>query len=465
MEYFPLFLDIRDQAVLVAGGGGIAERKLRLLIKTGARPRVVARELNQTVEAWHKEDKIVWAAKEYMQSSMDGVRLVFAATSDGQLNRQIFADAEARGIPVNVVDDIKHCRFITPAIIERSPIQIAISSAGTSPVLARRIRAWIEQLLPQGIGKVARAAGNMREQLRASMSVEQRRRFWDRRLSMETAQGLSLMTVKAIEKRFRKELAGSKPDTGKAYLVGAGPGRADLLTLRALQLLGQADIILHDRLVPQEILDMARRDAEFIDTGKRAGCHHKTQEQINRLMGEQVQLGKQVVRLKGGDAFIFGRGGEELEYLQSLGLEYEVVPGITAAVACAAFAGIPLTHREHASALTFVTGHGSADGKEPDWRQLAGPGRTLAVYMGVKQAATLKRKLLAAGLTPRLPAALITDGTRQTQEVLHGSIDELPVLAARAQKGAPGLFIIGEVTALGQKLAWFKGGLKVRKAA
>ncbi|MFT5140002.1 MAG: uroporphyrin-III C-methyltransferase/precorrin-2 dehydrogenase/sirohydrochlorin ferrochelatase [Lysobacterales bacterium] len=465
MQYFPIFMDVRDQTVLVAGGGNVAERKIRLLLRAGARPIIAARELNQAVDAWHKDGDIIWAATEYDLSLLDNARLVFAATNDGQLNRQIFTDAEARGIPVNVVDDIQHCRFITPAIIDRSPIQIAISSSGTSPVLARRIRSWIERLLPQGIGKVARAAGNLREQLRTSMNLHQRRQFWDQRLSMEKVSALNQMSVQAIEKQFKKEITHTGPTKGKAYLVSAGPGRADLLTLRALQLLGQADVILHDRLVPREILDMARRDAEFIDTGKRAGCHHKSQDQINRLLAEQVQSGKQVVRLKGGDAFIFGRGGEELEHLRSLGLEYEVVPGITAAIGCAAYAGIPLTHRDHSSAITFVTGHGSANGKQPEWNQLAGSGRTVAIYMGLKQASVLKRKLLSAGISPDLPVALISDGTRDSQHVLHGSITELPELAARAPTGAPGLLIIGEVAALGKNLNWFEGLPRARKAA
>lgn len=468
MRYFPLFMDLHEQPVLVIGAGNVAARKIRLLRKAGARIRVVARTLNATVDSWRAEGSIEWISKQYRPGQLNGVRLVYAASDDVDLNLRVHADAEASGIPVNVVDDRRHCRFITPAIVDRSPLQIAISSGGTSPVLARRIRAWIERLLPVGIGRIAEAAGRFRYQAATAMPLEQRRRFWDALLSRGRILQWSNRSPRAIEDGIRRAL--NTPETfqtqGIVYLVGAGPGRPDLLTVRALQVLGQADVILHDKLVPVEILDLARRDADFIDVGKRAGSHHASQQQINRLMVKQSRLGKQVVRLKGGDAFVFGRGGEEMEYLQSHGIDYEVVPGVTAAIACAAYAGIPLTHRNHAQSLSFVTGHVAAHSKAPDWHHLAGKGRTVAVYMGVKQANRLRRQLLAAGLDGSLPVALVADGTRQWQQVLHGTINELPAMSSQLIKGAPALFIIGEVAALGKKLAWFEAcqGIQVKAA-
>lgn len=470
MRYFPVFMDLQNQVVAVVGGGAVAERKIRLLLKAGARVRVIARELNEQVSAWQQANQLEWSSAEYAGPLLDGARLVFAASDDADLNRQVYADAESRHIPVNVVDDREHCRFITPAIVDRDPVTVAISSGGESPVLARRVRGWIERLLPTGLGAVARAAGRLRDAA-AVLPLERRRQFWDRLLNRATIDELARKDDTAIDAALRgalnSELLSDTTGTlpGRVILVGAGPGRADLLTIRAQQALGQADVILHDRLVPADILEVARRDAEFIDVGKRAGNHHETQAGIHELMVEHARRGRVVVRLKGGDPFVFGRGGEELEHLRANGIDYEVVPGVTAATACAAFAGIPLTHREYSQALTLITGHTQLDGKEPAWAELAGEDRTLAIYMGVKQAATLRDKLLDAGLAPDLPVALVTDGARDTQQVFHGSIRHLPALAARAPSGAPGLFIIGRVARLGEELAWFGQAAEAQRAA
>ncbi len=474
MQYFPVFMDLRGETVAVIGGGAVAERKIRLLLKAGARVRLVARELNDTVTTWSNDGQVHWAARDYTGGELDGARLVFAASDDDALNRRVHADAEARRIPVNVVDDREHCRFITPAIVDRDPVTVAISSGGQSPVLARRVRSWIERLLPAGLGAVARAAGNLRTKA-ARLPLEQRRQFWDRMLNRQGVDALTRLPEDEIESRLGHELAAEvaletahnagAPRPGRVILVGAGPGRADLLTIRAQQALGQADVILHDRLVPADILEVARRDAEFIDVGKRSGNHHETQAGIHDLMVEHARRGRVVVRLKGGDPFVFGRGGEELEHLRAHDIEYEVVPGVTAATACAAFAGIPLTHRDHSQALTLITGHTQLDGKDPAWAELAGEGRTLAIYMGVKQAPVLRDKLLKAGLAPDLPVALVADGARDTQQVFHGSIRHLPALAARAPSGAPGLFIIGRVARLGETLAWFGGQVRESQRA
>jgi uroporphyrin-III C-methyltransferase/precorrin-2 dehydrogenase/sirohydrochlorin ferrochelatase len=467
MRYFPVFFDLHGQAVVVVGAGAVAERKMRLLLKAGAKVRVVAKELNRAVQNWHAKGAVEWAGKAYAPDLLDGARLVFAASSDGALNRSVSADAEALGIPVNVVDDRLRCRFITPAVVDRDPVLVAVSSGGTSPVLARRLRAWIEQLLPLGLGKVAAAAGRLRAQVAATLPGDRSRRFWDDLLTRSAILALSARDGQAIEEDMQRSLAAraGAPRTGRVYLVGAGPGRPDLLTVRALQVLGQADVVLHDRLVPGEILGLARRDAEFVDVGKRVGERHDMQRRIHDLLVRYAAQGRQVVRLKGGDPFIFGRGGEELEFLRAQGVDYEVVPGVTAATACAAYAGIPLTHREHSQALTLVTGHTRPDGAAPPWRQLAGPGRTLAVYMAVKRAGRLKNQLLAAGLDGDLAAALVADGTRDSQQVIHGTVNELPAMAARLRRGAPGLFIIGEVSAVGRRLAWFGKPALDRRAA
>jgi len=480
MDYFPIFMDLRGQIVVVVGAGTVAERKVRLLLRAGAGVQVVARELNPRFLRWQSEGKVRHRASEYRAEVLRGARLVFAATSDAGLNQRVYEDAEAARIPVNVVDDPARCRFISPAVIDRSPVQVAISTGGESPVLARRIRGWIENLLPHGLGRVAREAGALRREVHERIPPAGRRRFWEGLLTDQKIRQWSLRTPMEIRGHLRSEIdrsAGSArrhPSAeGRVYLVGAGPGRADLLTLRALHVLGQADVVLHDSLVGEEVLDQIRRDAERIDVGKRAGAHKHSQEEIHRLLAEHARRGRSVVRLKGGDPFIFGRGGEELEHLQANGIAFEVVPGITAATGCAAFAGIPLTHRDHARALTFITGHYSAGGQaDPDdsagpvnWAGVAGPGRTAVVYMGVRKAAVIRRELIRAGVGRNLPVALVVDGTRDTQSVLHGTVGNLPQLAARADPSAPGLLIIGQVAALGVNLAWFNPQFALRPAA
>ena len=485
MRYFPIFMDLRDQRVVLVGAGGIAERKARQLIQCGALVRVVARKLNPQFELWESSGEVVHHSEEYASQVLEGARLVFAATNDEVLNRQIFEDAELRSIPVNVVDDKHLCRFISPAVIDRSPIQIAVSTGGSSPVLARRIRAWIEALLPMGIGQVAQAAGDVRRLVKEIIPNKQRRALWERLMSDRQLRAWSLLNVSEIKQQLKREirisaqaLEGADARPGKVYLVGAGPGRADLLTLRALHVLGQADVILHDRLVSEEVLALARRDADRIDVGKRAGGRHagrehRKQEDIHDLMLKEVAKGRTVVRLKGGDSFVFGRGGEELEFLRDHGIAYEVVPGITAALGCAAYAGIPLTHRDHAHTLTLVTGHFS---KEPgsrtqsgidsvDWAAVAGAGKTAAVYMGVRQAKSLRAELLRCGVDPELPVALIVNGSLESQQVLHGTIRTLHQLSVQVGDEAPGLLIIGQVAALGSTLAWFSRSAELKSAA
>jgi uroporphyrin-III C-methyltransferase/precorrin-2 dehydrogenase/sirohydrochlorin ferrochelatase len=357
---------------------------------------------------------------------------------------------------------------------------VAISTGGSSPVLARVIRGWIERLLPLGLGRVAAVAGALRNSVKHALPKSERRRFWEQLLQEKRLRSWSLQDEDQIGKQMLEVLA-SDPATdssaphqrdikssGKVFLVGAGPGRADLLTLRALHVLGQADVILHDQLVSEEILDLARRDADRIDVGKRAGDHHRSQQEIHQLMLHEASLGRTVVRLKGGDPFIFGRGGEELEFLRQHDVVYEVVPGISAALACAAYSGIPLTHRDHSAMLTLVTGHGAASGPQHesiDWRTVVGEGRTLAIYMGLKQAGRIRSELLQAGIASDLPLALVANGSRDQQRVVHGTVNELHQLAIGMEAGAPTLLIIGQVAALGSTLSWFKNHPSLQAAA
>jgi uroporphyrin-III C-methyltransferase/precorrin-2 dehydrogenase/sirohydrochlorin ferrochelatase len=473
MRYFPLFVDLQGQPVLVVGGGAVAERKIRVLLAAGAAVAVAAPRLTRQLREWAAGGRLRHVGLAYEAGQVEGQRLVFAATGDSAVNQAVFQGAEARGVLVNVVDDPAHCRFISPAIVERGPVQIAISTSGASPVLARRLRGRIEALLPAGLGGVAEAAQSLRSRVKRRLPAAARKRFWEGIMADANLLRWSAMRTERIRaemdrvlRGFREHRGGDAAPAGRVYLVGAGPGNPDLLSLRALQVLGQADVILHDRLVPEAVLDRARRDADRVYVGKAAGEHQCSQREIERLMIAEARRGRTVVRLKGGDPFVFGRGGEEAEALRQAGVDFEIVPGITAATACAAYAGIPLTHRDHAQAVTLVTGHGAGAGDDsPDWSSLAGPGRTVAVYMGVKQAARIRRDLLAAGLPRNFPVAIVADGSLATQVVLTGTIGRLPELAAGVPAGRPGLLIIGQVAALGSTLCWFNESAAVSEAA
>lgn len=477
MPYFPVFMNLEGRPVLVVGGGKVAARKVRALLRCGAEVTVIAAALGEELETRRARDEIQWVAREFSAGMIDEYWLAFAATNDGAVNRAVFEAGEAHAIPVNVVDNRELCRFISPAVIDRDPVQVAVSTGGSSPMLARGIREWIESLLPHGLGKIALAAGKVRREFARRPPVDVSRRRWAFLMDRAWMVRWSTKSERAIERAVRAQsrLQPTPHGPGKVYLVGAGPGRPDLLTVRAVEVLQQADLILHDRLVPESILERARRDAERVDVGKRAGDHHGVQERIFSLMVDGARAGKTVVRLKGGDAFVFGRGGEELQHLRKHGIEYEVVPGITAALGCAAYAGIPLTHRDHAQRLTIATGHraihahGSvavaADLDRAADVQPGGEGETLVVYMGVKQARRVRAALLEKGVPASTPAALIIDGTMERQRVHHGTLAGLPVMAAQVESGAPGLFIIGAVAALGQDLAWFSGAQALEEAA
>lgn len=457
MSHYPIFADLHGRAVLLAGAGKVAERKAESLLKAGAVVRVVAQKLNPAFQAWQSEGRIIWLGGVFHDFYLDDVFLAVAATDDHGFNQRIFHAAETRGKFCNTVDTAGLCSYIVPAIIDRSPIQIAISSGGTSPVLARKWRQIIETLLPLHTGKMAAIAGKWRSRVKEKIDgMEHRRRFWehlfDSRFSTLTAQG----NLDAAEAELSAQLDGYRPAKGEVVLVGAGPGDAGLLTIHALQAIQAADIVLYDALVSDEILGMVRKDAEKISVGKRAGCHHVQQEETNQLLVTYALQGLRVVRLKGGDPFVFGRGSEEAQVLHEAGVPYRIVPGVTAALGATAYAGIPLTHRDCAQSALFVTGHSKHDGDQPDWRTLALSRQTLAIYMGTLRASVIAEKLIEYGRSENTPVAVISNGTLPNQSVQTGRLKDLPQMAENAPR--PALMIIGEVVTLRDELKWFQEG-------
>jgi len=458
MRFYPLFADLQKRPVLVVGGGSVAARKIETLLAAGADVSIGAPVLNAELRALEQQGRLRHLPGNYQSSWLDDRILVIAASNDVSVNRQVSLDAQARGMLVNVVDNPQLCNFIVPAIVDRSPIIIAISSGGTAPVLARMLRERFEILLDHSVGRLALLAERARVAVRARFkTVTQRRRFWEALLVGPVATAVAAGRDQRAEQLLETALknADTTINVGRVALVGAGPGDPGLLTIRALRCLQEADVILHDRLVSHEVLDLARRDAERIVTGKESGTHHTTQACINELLVEHARAGKRVVRLKGGDSFIFGRGGEELEYLRAHDIDYEVVPGITAAAACAAYAGIPLTHRDHAQSLRLVTAHCQGSLDTLDWRALAQEKQTLAVYMGVTRLDTLREKLIAHGRSADTPFALIENGSRPEQRVISGSLGQLDRIAIQHQVRSPTMLIIGEVAAFATRLAWF----------
>src|ERR1700723_2504670 len=459
MTYFPAFFDLTAQKVLVVGGGEVASRKLALLLRSGAKVTLVAPEIRPEVAAQAAAGKISVVVREFVPSDLYGARLVIVATSRRAVNRWIAALSEARGIPVNVVDDREASRFIVPAIIDRDPVLVAISTGGASPVLARRLRERLEAIIPKRLGNLAVWLQALRRAARRRLpGIDARRRFFEHVVDGAAARRFVEGDTHGAEKLAQQLLArasGSAPESGEVTLVGAGPGDPELLTLKALRALQDADVILYDRLVPRGVLDMARRDAAQICVGKAAGSIGSTQAEINALLIEHALQGMRVVRLKGGDPFIFGRGGEELEALQKAQISFSVIPGVTAAAGCAAYAGIPLTHRDYAHSVTFVTGHADREGREPDWRALAKPGLTAVFYMGLARVEQIAAQLAAHGAATTLPAAVIAQGTLQNQRVVTGTLATIAAAAAASNIQSPALLVVGEVVSLHASLAWF----------
>ncbi|HEN8714250.1 TPA: uroporphyrinogen-III C-methyltransferase [Pseudomonas putida] len=459
MDYLPLFHKLQGGRVLVVGGGEIALRKARLLADAGAALRVVAPEVDGQLAALAREGGGEVLVRGYQAADLVGCRLVIAATDDPGLNAQVSADAQALCVPVNVVDAPALCTVIFPAIVDRSPLVVAVSSGGDAPVLARLIRAKLETWIPSTYGELAALAARFRHKVKSLYpDVNQRRGFWETVFQGPIAERqLAGQGVEA--ERLLQAMVDGAPvqQGGEVYLVGAGPGDPDLLTFRALRLMQQADVVLYDRLVAPAIIEMCRRDAERIYVGKRRAEHAVPQDQINRLLVDLAREGKRVLRLKGGDPFIFGRGGEEIEELAEHGIPFQVVPGITAASGCSAYGGIPLTHRDYAQSVRFVTGHLKDGTSNLPWNDLVAPNQTLVFYMGLVGLPTICAELIRHGRASSTPAALVQQGTTRNQRVFTGTLADLPALVAQHEVHAPTLVIVGEVVQLREKLAWFEG--------
>jgi len=457
LKLYPMFADLSRRAVLVIGGGAVAERKVAALLEAGAQVTVNAPTLTPLLRQWVEQGRVAHRLEAFREHWLDHVWLVVAATSDRATNALIAELAGLRRLFVNVVDDAQLSSFHVPAVIDRAPLTIAISSGGQAPMLARLLRERLETLLDHSLGALATLAARLRPRIRLRFrQPAARRRFYETLFAGPVASLLRQGRETEARLAAERTLAGeSSTSTGWVVLVGAGPGDPGLLTLRGLRALNEADVILHDRLVSAEVLALARRDAERIEVGKQAGNHHATQSQIHDLMLEHARAGRRVVRLKGGDPFVFGRGGEELQFLRAHGIPYEVVPGITAALACAAYAGVPLTHRAHAQSVRLLTAHCQASHDTLDWAALAQEKQTLAVYMGVGELAMLQSKLLEHGRAPTTPFALVENGSRADQRVVTGTLAQLAGRAGAHAVRSPALLILGEVAALADSLAWF----------
>jgi uroporphyrin-III C-methyltransferase/precorrin-2 dehydrogenase/sirohydrochlorin ferrochelatase len=458
MRHLPIFLDIQGRACLVVGGGAVAGRKVELLLRAGGRVTVVSPALGEGLAEASAQGRIRHVVTLFTPAALTGHCLVVAATANPAVNAAVAAAAADCGLPVNVVDDPALCTFIFPSVVDRSPVVVAVSTGGASPVLARVLRARLETLIPATYGRMADLMAAFRTEVRARLPEgPARRRFWERVLQGPVAEqiyaGRERAAIRALRQALRDAAANPAPQ-GEVYLVGAGPGDPDLLTFRALRLMQQADVVVYDRLVAPALLDLVRRDAERIYAGKEKARHTLPQEEINHLLVRLALEGKRVLRLKGGDPFLFGRGGEEIDQLAAHGIPFQIVPGITAATGCAAYAGIPLTHRDYAQSCLLVTGHGKGGEIGLDWEAVCRPRQTVVVYMGLEGLAAICAGMVAHGLPPDWPAALVEHGTLPEQRVLVGTLAGLPEQARVAGLGAPTLLIVGEVVRLAERLSW-----------
>lgn len=456
MDIFPISLKLQQQPCLIVGGGHIAYRKAVLLAKAGAVIHVIAPEIESSLL-----EIVVASQGQYIQApfSVDiplrHYRLVITATNDKATNIQVFEACEAEKILVNSVDDPPHCRFMVPAIIDRSPLVVSIATNGTSPVLSRQIRTQLEASIPHGMGKLAEFSGKWRAVVKSKIeNPDERRIFWEDLYASPLKEQVFNDNIADADKLIEQALKEWKTPKGEVYLVGAGPGDPELLTLKALRLMQQADVIIYDRLVSPAILELCRRDAEKIYVGKARSNHSVPQDGINALLVEFAEKGKRVCRLKGGDPFIFGRGGEEIQELFAAGVAFQVVPGITAASGCSAYAGIPLTHRDYAQSVRFLTGHLKEGSPELPWRELVYENQTLVLYMGLVGLEKICAQLIAHGQRANMPVALISKGTTPEQKVVVGTLADIASKVSEHQIQAPTLTIIGEVVSLREQLQW-----------
>ena len=468
MEFLPIFLDVKRKPCLVVGGGGVAVRKVANLLEAGARVILVSPWVVDSLDRLRRGGMLEYRPREFQPPDLEGVHLVIAATDDPGVNRRVAEAAQAQRIPVNVVDRPELGSFVMPSVVDRSPVVVAVSTGGASPVLARLIRSRLESMIPAGYGRLAELTRRFRGKVKAKFgNPADRRRFWDRVLQGGVAERVFSGHDAEAEVLLEKTLETAEPSRGmgEVYLVGGGPGDPDLLTFRALRLMQQADVVVYDRLVAKPVLEMTRRDAQRIYVGKERDNHAMRQEEINELLARLAKEGKRVVRLKGGDPFIFGRGGEEIDTLAAQGVPFQVIPGITAASGCAAYAGIPLTHRDYAQSVTFVTGHLKDGTMNLNWERLAQPGQTVVFYMGLVGLPVIVRELLAHGASPQLPVALVQQGTTHRQRVFTGTLSSINAIVAREQPKPPTLIIVGEVVRLQEKLSWYEAPTESEQGA
>ncbi len=456
MDIFPISLKLQQQPCLIVGGGHIAYRKAVLLAKAGAVIHVIAPEIESSLLEIVKTSQGQYVQAPFsLDISLRNYRLVIAATNDKATNIHVFEACEAEKILVNSVDDLPHCRFMVPAIIDRSPLVVSIATNGTSPVLSRQIRTQLEATIPHGMGKLADFSGKWRAAVKAKIdNPDERRIFWEDLYVSPLKEQVFNDNIAQADRLIEQALTEWKTPKGEVYLVGAGPGDPELLTLKALRLMQQADVVIYDRLVSPPILDLCRRDAEKIYVGKARSNHSVPQDGINALLVEYAAQGKRVCRLKGGDPFIFGRGGEEIQELFAAGVAFQVVPGITAASGCSAYAGIPLTHRDYAQSVRFLTGHLKEGSPELPWNELVYENQTLVLYMGLVGLEKICAQLIAHGQRANMPVALISKGTTPDQKVVVGTLADIASKVTEHQIQAPTLTIIGEVVKLREQLQW-----------
>ncbi len=456
MDYLPVFLDIKNQKCLVLGGGESAEGKISLLLKAGANVTVIAHSLRDSLAVLAENGRIEHYSRNFTADDFEGCRIVIVAEEDEAIRKEATSIAAQKNIPLNVVDCPELCTFTMPSIIDRSPVLIAVSTGGSSPTLARLIRSKLEAMLPQAYGRLATLISEFREKAKAlNRDREEKRQFWNKIFSSPIIDlflsGKEKQAREEIQKEFDSKQS-KQVNTGQVCLVGAGPGDPELLTLRALRLIQNADTIVYDRLVFPSILDYARRDAELIYVGKKSALHTVPQDQINQKLVDLAKQGKMVVRLKGGDPFIFGRGGEELEELIKEGISYQVVPGVTAASGCSTYAGIPLTHRDYAQSCTLVTGHLKDGSMDLNWGCLTQTKQTIVFYMGVANIEKVANELMQHGMLPEMPVAIVQKGTTKNQKVFTGTLATIANVVKENDVKPPSLIIIGEVVKLHKKL-------------
>lgn len=459
MRYFPVFVDTQNMHCLIVGAGEVAARKLELILKSEATVTVVAPDICNTVAHYKDHPQVTLHQRKFEDEDLEGKKMVFVATSDNHLNADIHAKAKAKEILVNVVDNTPLCEFITPSIIDRSPLVIAMSSGGNAPVLLRYLRQKLESLIPASLSRLGSFSEKFREKVKNRLdNVTQRRYFWESVLEGDIAEEVVNGNDDIAEQKFLAALNAAEEEKaveGQVYLVGAGPGDPDLLTFRALRLMQKADVVIYDRLVSPAILELVRRDAEKIYVGKAKSHHSVPQDEINALIAKEAKAGNRVVRLKGGDPFIFGRGGEEIQTLIKEGIDFQVVPGITAASGAATYAGIPLTHRDHAQSVVFATGHLKDDSIDLNFASLAQPNQTIVFYMGLTGLPIICQKLIEHGMSPDTPIGLIQQATLDTQKVVTATLATIMAHPETPNMKPPTLIIVGSVVSLHKELDWF----------